>query len=174
MNMKKSVLIIEDCQLMRHFITQLLGKNYKVTACDSAEEALAWLCECSNMPDLILTDFNLESMNGLEFVNEVRNNLSIKHLPILMLSSIKDSITRLKVLEAGANDYITKPFHPKELELRVATNIEKSDNVNKVATDSEMPKAAKVPPVSTPMQKPKSNFQKQISYLQRFHAVFML
>lgn len=163
--MKRNVLIIEDCQLMRHFIAQLLSKKYQVNACDSAEEALAWLSETSSLPDLILTDFNLDSMNGLEFVNEVRNNIGIKHIPILMLSSVKDSVTRLKVLEAGANDYITKPFHPKELELRVATNIEKNN---------EMPNTAKMSPVSTPMQKPKSNFQKQISYLQRFHAVFML
>jgi DNA-binding response OmpR family regulator len=173
--MKKNVLIIEDCQLMRHFVAQLLSKKYQVNACDSAEEALAWLCETSAMPDLILTDFNLDTMNGSEFVDEVRNNLGIKHIPILMLSSVKDSVTRLKVLEAGANDYITKPFHPKELELRVATNIEKNNYINQAATTDDMPpKSAKVSPVSTPIQKPKSNFQKQISYLQKFHSVFML
>ncbi len=175
--MKKHILIIEDCQLMRHFVVQLLSKKYCINACDSAEEALAWLSESPVMPDLILTDYNLESISGLQFIEEVRQKLNIQHVPILILSAIKDSTTRLKVLEAGANDYLTKPFHPKELELRVATHLEKT--IHKVMneetkTSDEMPKAAKVTPVSTPIQKPKSMIRKHISYLQKFHASFMI
>jgi DNA-binding response OmpR family regulator len=167
--MKKHVLIIEDCQSMKQFVSNLLSKKYQVIAFGSAEEALVWLRKSQFMPELILTGFNLAEMNGLEFIGEVRNQLGLKNIPILMLSSVKDSATRFKVLEAGASDYITKPFYPKELELRVAYNIEKNNPIQQ----EEMPGAAKPSPVSTPSQKPKSTLQKQISYLQRLQAVFL-
>lgn len=168
--MKKHVLIIEDCQLMKQFVSNLLTKKYQVTNFSSAEEALVWLRKSQFMPELILTGFNLEEMNGLEFIGEVRNTLGLKNIPIMMLSSVKDSATRFKVLEAGASDYITKPFYPKELELRVAYNIEKNNPTNQ----DEIPGAAKSSPIATPTQKTKSTFQKQIAYLHRLQATFLL
>ena len=109
-----------------------------------------------------------------------------------MLSAVKDSAKRLKVLEAGASDYLTKPFHPKELELRVNSLLEvgsqrPSANVSAAAaTQTPQPNAtqpkAEQPnvaqpseaPVMQPKKMPKSSLKRHVSYLQRFYMSFML
>ena len=70
-------------------------------------------------PDAILLDFNLPEMTGLELLPYFRQNEGWANTPIVMLSGIKDAEKRWQCLEAGANDFLAKPFHPKELVLRV-------------------------------------------------------
>jgi DNA-binding response OmpR family regulator len=168
--MKNHVLVIDDCQMMRSFVSQLLKKNYEVTSCESAEAALTWL-DSHESPDLILTDYNLTDMNGLQFIHQVRKKNELEETPIIMLSSVKDSSNRLRVLEAGANDYVTKPFHPRELELRVEQNIENAKQnalLKSMAIEStEAPKEAAVT-TQTVADEPKKN----TSFLQRFRSAF--
>jgi DNA-binding response OmpR family regulator len=166
--MKNCILVIEDCQMMRSFVSQLLKRNYEVVSCESAETALNWLSK-HNKPDLILTDYGLVDMDGLQFIKEVRKQRELGDTPIIMLSGAKDSSYRLKTLEAGANDYLTKPFHPRELELRIELNIESAKQ------------NALLKKIAEPTPKEQSNISvntqevgKNISFLQRFRTAFTL
>lgn len=168
--MKNHVLVIDDCQMMRSFVSQLLKKNYEVTTCESAETALTWL-NSHETPDLILTDYNLTDMNGLQFIHQVRKKDDLEETPIIMLSSVKDSSNRLKVLEAGANDYVTKPFHPRELELRIEQNIEnaKQNALLKSIANEAIPAIAEAESETMPVA---DEAKKNTSFLQRFRSAF--
>ncbi len=171
--MKNHILVIDDCQMMRNFVSQLLKKNYEVTSCESAESALSWLNHHAT-PDLILTDYNLTDMNGLELIRQVRKNNELEETPIIMLSSVKDSSNRLKVLEAGANDYVTKPFHPRELELRIEHNIENAKQnalIKSLANDENETIVTSEAPVNT-AQPFAEETKKNTSFLQRFRSAF--
>lgn len=169
--MKNHILVIDDCQMMRSFVSQLLKKNYEVTSCESAETALTWLNSHEN-PDLILTDYNLVDMNGLQFIRQVRQQSDLEDTPIIMLSSVKDSSNRLRVLEAGANDYVTKPFHPRELELRIEQNIENAQQ-NALLKSKANEGAVAVVEVENEPQATANEAKKNTSFLQRFRSAFV-
>ena len=110
-------------------------------------------------------------MNGLQFIHQVRQKSDLEETPIIMLSSVKDSSNRLRVLEAGANDYVTKPFHPRELEMRIEQNIENAkQNALLKSMASETTEAPKeVAPATQPIV---DEAKKNTSFLQRFKSAF--
>lgn len=116
--MKKQILIIDDNPMMGGFLTQLFIKNYDVHWCSNAEEALGWLLK-KNLPDLIISDFSLTGMTGLEFVKQLKKSGFYRDIPVIMLSGSSKSDHRIQCLKAGAVDFISKPFNPTELELKV-------------------------------------------------------
>jgi DNA-binding response OmpR family regulator len=119
--MKKKILVVDDelttCVLLEHF----LSTQYDVISKDSALEALKWLE--INLPDLIISDIQMTNMDGFEFLKEVRLKGYTKHTPIIMLSGRTDSKERIKSYQLGAQDYLTKPFNPEELEELVKKNL---------------------------------------------------
>lgn len=119
--MKKKVLVIDDELTMRTLLEFFLGSKYEVTSVGSVIEALAWLDD--NLPDLIISDIQMEGLDGFEFVKTVRTRGYTKHTPIIMLSSQSESKERVKCYKLGAQDYITKPFNPEELEEVVKKNL---------------------------------------------------
>lgn len=111
-------LIIDDEILMANALAILLkSHNYAVDFVLSCQEALN--SRDLRQYDLIICDYLFSDMNGQEFVEEIRkNNISI---PILILSAISDSNNKSKLLNSGADDYLTKPFSGDELIARVKT-----------------------------------------------------
>ena len=71
------------------------------------------------LPDLIILDWMLPGMSGVEFAKRVRGNPNTKNIPIIMLTAKSDESNKLKGLDTGADDYMTKPFSPKELIARI-------------------------------------------------------
>lgn len=116
--MKNTMLLIDDCDMMLRFLTPIFKDNYHVIALNTPMEAILWL-KTNPAPEAILLDFELPEMTGLELLRHLRQNNSLANVPILMLSGVKDAERRWQCIEAGANDFLAKPFHPKELALRV-------------------------------------------------------
>ncbi|HEX9463905.1 MAG TPA: response regulator transcription factor [Alphaproteobacteria bacterium] len=108
------VLIIEDEAVTRDMLVTLLGKEYRVTAAADAAGALAKLKSASF--DLLILDLNLPDADGLSLARQ----LGTRPGPaVIMVTSRADDVDRIIGLELGADDYITKPFNPRELMARV-------------------------------------------------------
>ena len=126
--MKKKVLVIDDELTMRTLLEFFLGKKYEVASVGSAIEALSWLDD--NLPDLIISDIQMEGIDGFEFLKTVRKRGYTRNTPIIMLSGKSESKERVKCYQLGAQDYLTKPFNPEELEEVVKKNLFPINNIN--------------------------------------------
>ncbi len=119
--MKKKILVVDDemsiCRLLENFLSQ----DYDVIAISNGEEALLWLE--GNLPDLIISDIQMTNIDGFEFLTKVRQRGFTKHTPFIMLSARAESKERIKCYRLGAQDYLTKPFNPEELEEVVKKNL---------------------------------------------------
>lgn len=119
--MKKKILALDDelsiCLLLENFLSQ----NYDIVTVNDSLEALKWLDD--NIPDLIISDIHMPNMDGFEFLTKLRERGFTKHTPVIMLSGRSESKERIKCYKLGAQDYLTKPFNPEELEELVKKNI---------------------------------------------------
>lgn len=108
------ILIIEDEEKIAHIVTGYLTKEgYRVTAAYTGEEGIKKLSEA---PDIIILDLGLPDMDGEEICRMIRKT---SHVPIMMLTAKSNEEDKIKGLSIGADDYITKPFSPKEMVARV-------------------------------------------------------
>ena len=116
--MKPSILLVED----EAALVTLLGYNlekagFEVRAALDGEEALTLLAE--RLPDLVVLDWMLPKVSGLEICRQIRRGKATARLPIVMLTARGEEDDRLRGLETGADDYMTKPFSPRELVARI-------------------------------------------------------
>ena len=126
---KLSILVIEDEKSICDFITKTLNaQNYKTTSAHTGKDGLAILT--SALPDLVLLDLGLPDMDGLDIIQQTRRWSS---LPIIVISARTQEREKVAALDAGADDYITKPLGTDELLARIRTAIRHS---NKIMTDS--------------------------------------
>lgn len=117
-NIERSILIVEDEPMMRSFLKRTLSTDYQVITEENGKFALDWLYK-GNLPDMIIVDLQMPEMDGFDLVEYIRRSGFFNRLPIIVLSS-RDSVDdRLKCFELGANDYLIKPFNPKELKYRI-------------------------------------------------------
>lgn len=116
--MKTRVLLIEDdlniTELVRY---NLERSDYKVDSVTDGEEGLYLAAQ--DTPDVILLDWMLPNLSGLEICRQLRRNEETANVPIIMLTARADEPDRVRGLEIGADDYVTKPFSPKELIARI-------------------------------------------------------
>jgi len=116
--MASRVLIVEDERDIRDLVLfHLEREGFQVSSASSGEEALRQVRHAS--PDLVLLDLMLAAMGGLEVCRKLRQDPATVALPIVMLTAKGDEVDRVLGLELGADDYIVKPFSPKELLARV-------------------------------------------------------
>lgn len=113
--MKERVLVVEDDAVMRRvLLVTLRGHGYNTSAAATAHEALQHIDE--EAPDAMILDLGLPDMDGVEVATLVRRR---HELPIIVLSARSDEQHQIDALDAGANDYVTKPFREGELMARV-------------------------------------------------------
>src|SRR5713101_6071558 len=122
MENKKRVLVVDDEQQITLVLRSGLTKHgYDVRVAAEGESALelfhAWT------PDLVVTDLSMPNMNGLEFCRRLR---SISSVPIIVLSVKGDETVKVEALDAGADDYVTKPFAMGEFLARVRAGLRRS------------------------------------------------
>jgi two-component system, OmpR family, phosphate regulon response regulator OmpR len=111
------VLVVDDDRRLRSLVAGYLGRNgYRVTAVASAEEARARLGSLEF--ELIVLDVMMPGENGFDFAESLRETSDI---PILMLTARGEASDRVRGLEAGVDDYLAKPYEPKELLLRIGS-----------------------------------------------------
>lgn len=111
------ILIAEDDEMMLKTMEfKLIREGYEVITCSDGKEALEKIV--SENPDLIISDIEMPFVSGLDIVNKVKIELQLD-IPIIILSAVGLEKTVLKAFELGTDDFITKPFSPKELIVRV-------------------------------------------------------
>ncbi len=111
------ILVIEDDTLLSNAISFKIKKQgYDVKVCEDGKSAIEFLK--NHTPGLVVTDLMLPFINGLEIISYIRNEIKL-NIPIIVLSSVDLEKTVLEAFELGADDFITKPFSPNELIIRI-------------------------------------------------------
>lgn len=119
----KHILVVDDDKVNLISAKKLLGDTYKVTAVTMGTQALKFLQHES--VDLVLLDKNMPEMDGIEVIKELKKNEQTKNIPVVFLTSEVDSLTETSCLEAGAMDFISKPFVPDVMLMRIAKLLER-------------------------------------------------
>ena len=121
-NFLAHILVVDDDDGIRSLVKKFLNENnYLVTTADSAEDASEKIKIIKF--DLIVLDIMMPGKNGLEFIEENKKNLDT---PIILLTAKGEAKERIEGLEVGADDYLPKPFEPKELILRIKNILDKT------------------------------------------------
>lgn len=116
--MNPTILVVEDEPAIQDLIRiNLQLSGYRVLTHDNAEDAIKGIQD--ELPDLALLDWMLPGMSGVELARRLRGDSRTKSLPIILLTARGEEEDKLKGLESGADDYITKPFSVRELEARI-------------------------------------------------------
>ena len=112
------ILIVDDDPDIRDVLKLTLSEeNYEILEAGDGEEALKIVHD--NQPDLILLDYKIPKIDGREVCRRIKNDLLLRHLPIIMVTGKGDISDKVDGIDAGADDYVVKPFEPKELMARI-------------------------------------------------------
>ena len=122
---KKTILVVEDDKSLLPMITYNIEKNgFQVKSATNGEDALLLIKE--EIPSLAIFDWMIPEPNGLELCKILRRKQETSNLPIIMLTAREEEEDRIRGLEYGADDYISKPFSPAELIARIKALIRRS------------------------------------------------
>jgi len=132
MSNKFKILIVEDERVISNFLTTILTSNdYLVIQASAGREGIS--AAAANAPDLILLDLGLPDIDGMEALAQIR---SWSDTPVIVVSARQDESEKVKALDMGADDYITKPFGNSELLARVRTALRRSIKMKDGVRDS--------------------------------------
>ena len=121
-----TILIVDDEVLIRNVIKEyLLNEGYKVLEAKDGFDALRVIS--NNKVDLIVLDIMMPKMDGFTCLSEIRKT---KNIPVIMLSARKEETDKLNSFDLGVDDYVTKPFSPKELVARVKAHLKRTTSNN--------------------------------------------
>jgi PAS domain S-box-containing protein len=116
-----TILLADDNADMRKYVHRLFDSNYNVIVAADGEEAFVKIKE--TIPDLILSDIMMPKLDGFGLLEKVRTNMATRNIPVIFLSARAGEEAKVDGLNAGADDYLTKPFSSKELLARVNSRI---------------------------------------------------
>jgi two-component system phosphate regulon response regulator PhoB len=121
------ILVVEDERDIAALVAfHLTKEGYRVRTADSGQEALGAMA--ADRPDLVLLDLMLPGFSGYEVLQEMRRRPDFADVPVVVLTARRDEADRVMGLELGADDYVTKPFSPRELVLRVAAVLRRAQS----------------------------------------------
>jgi len=124
----KRILIIEDDPDIVELVRYNLSKEgYQVAAVGDGVAGLDKIRK--SQPDLLVLDLMLPKLSGMEVCKEIRRDQALKQLPILMLTARGEEMDRVIGLEVGADDYVTKPFSPRELVARIRALLRRTESI---------------------------------------------
>ncbi|MEM6267428.1 MAG: response regulator, partial [Pseudomonadota bacterium] len=118
MSAAKLLLVEDDPALSELLEYRFQNEGYQVRSTSDGDDALVLASE--DVPDLIILDWMIEGTSGIEVCRRLRRDKETAHVPIIMLTAREAEDDRVRGLETGADDYLTKPFSPRELLARVA------------------------------------------------------
>ena len=112
--MKQSIVVIEDDEAIRWLIKKVLERSYEVHVFSHVGNAMKHM-SLYGQPDLVMTDIRLPVIDGKDFLRNFKRSGLYGDIPVVVISSWNDEETKSECLEAGADDYIAKPFNPEVL-----------------------------------------------------------
>ncbi len=126
-NRQPKILVVDDDPLMRRIVTQSFDRAaYQML---EAESGLAGIqCALEQRPDLILLDVMMPEMDGFEVIRRLRAHPMTQGVPIILLTALGEINEKIYGMQLGADDYITKPFDPRELRARVQAHLKRSEH----------------------------------------------
>lgn len=117
-SMARRILVVEDEAPIRDMLCFVLEQNgYQTSTAEDVDQALAMLIE--PYPDLVLLDWMLPGGSGIQIAKKMKQHELTRQIPIIMITARGEEEDKVKGLEVGADDYVTKPFSPKELMARI-------------------------------------------------------
>jgi len=119
-----TILIVDDDEINRMILSDFIS-NLGHTSI-SAENGLSAMAQMKeNTPDIVLLDIVMPAMDGYEVLERMKNDSNLRHIPVIMITSIDEMDSVAQCIESGADDYLTKPFNPTLLKARVNASLEK-------------------------------------------------
>lgn len=123
--MASTILLVEDESAIREMLVFTLGRaGFDVTEAEDVVEAER--CIASKCPDLMLVDWMLPGMSGVDWVRRLKKDELTREIPIIMLTARGEENDKVRGLESGADDYVTKPFSNKELVARINASLRRT------------------------------------------------
>jgi DNA-binding response OmpR family regulator len=116
------VLLVEDNDDLRTYMRNHLSGTYRVIESGNGAQGLAMALDL--MPDLVISDWMMPEMDGIELCERMKTDARTSHIPVILLTALTAGDSRRKGLETGADEYLTKPFDPAELHLRAGNLLE--------------------------------------------------
>lgn len=123
--MKYKVLLADDNSEFRLLIKIFLSRNFIVEAAENGLEALD-IIEKGFQPDIIISDLMMPDIDGLTMISQIKRNKRWAQIPVIMLSTIEKSALGVDFQRVGLDDFILKPFNPKDLILRIESLLPKA------------------------------------------------
>jgi adenylate cyclase len=135
MSVRGKILVVDDTPLnVKLLADRLAARGYDIATAASGEEALQIVEQWQ--PDLVLLDVIMPGMNGYEVCRKIRNELANSILPVIMITALDPEEERVKGLDAGADDFLTKPVNLAELEARVRSLLRVKELYDKIQTQA--------------------------------------
>ncbi len=129
--MQKKILLVEDEEAIREMLEMILRQaGFHVDVAASAEQAQTLLANV--LPDLILLDWMLPGISGIELTQCLKKDANFQQLPVILLTARGEEEDKVRGLELGADDYVTKPFSPKELIARIKAVLRRTSSDNRL------------------------------------------
>ncbi|TJZ61766.1 response regulator [Sphingobacterium olei] len=116
---RTSILVIEDNDELRDFIRSILEQEYDILEASDGRKGLEITLD--KLPDIVVSDVMMPDMDGVAYLEAVKNNVETSHIPVILLTAKSALDDKIKGMEYGADDYITKPFHASYLKAKIAS-----------------------------------------------------
>lgn len=120
---KPTVLLVEDTEDFRFYLKENLQQYYQVL--EAADGESGWQKALSTQPDLVVSDITMPGMDGLSLCRKIRGNARTRHIPVILLTAMGEETVQLEGLDAGADDYLVKPFSFEIMLSRVRNLLER-------------------------------------------------
>ncbi len=143
----QTVLIAEDNSEMREYIKSCLSEQYNILEAENGADGFE--LSKKKMPDLIVSDYVMPIMNGIEFCEKIKTTLETSHIPVILLTARTDNEIKLKGLETGADDYISKPFETDYLLTKIRSLIKNRDSLRQLFQNNIVFEPSKITVTST-------------------------
>jgi signal transduction histidine kinase/ligand-binding sensor domain-containing protein/DNA-binding response OmpR family regulator len=126
---KKSILIIDDNEEIANYLSEVFAQQYQIYQARDGESGLAIIREF--LPDVVISDVMMQGMGGIELCSIVKEDESICHIPVVLLTASTSAEIKLKGVESGADDYISKPFDKELLMARIGGILKNKNSLQK-------------------------------------------
>jgi DNA-binding response OmpR family regulator len=130
------IIIVEDEPEVRSFLQDALSEKYIITMAENGLEGYEKIKE--KVPDLVISDVLMPKMNGFELCQKIKNDASLCHVPVILLTALGDKDNEIKGVELGADDYISKPFSLRLLQVKVEKLIENNARLKNYFSQNSM------------------------------------